>query len=204
MAPQPAVSRELRRLAWGMTGALAAAWLAGFVVFAVRARHLAPPPPRADAIVVLTGGADRITTGLRLLADDRAGQLLVSGVAARLDLAELAHHAGLAPALLEGRVTLGHAAASTRGNAFEAARWIRQHHFRSLILVTATYHMPRAEVEFARALPNVALYPATVLPPAMRTPWQPATLRLLSVEYSKYLVAAAGLTGILPPPLEEK
>lgn len=183
---------------------LALAWLAGFVGFALRARRLAPPPPRAEAIVVLTGGADRITEGLRLLAQDRAQQLLVSGVAARLDITELAHHAGLAPALLAGRVTLGHAAASTRGNAFEAARWVRQHRFHSLILVTATYHMPRAMAEFARALPGVALYPATVAPPAMRMPWRLATLRLLAVEYSKYLVVMTGFTAVLPSPLEEK
>ena len=185
--------------------ALAAAgiWLAGFFYFVVVIGASPPPdPPRADGIVVLTGGADRIADGLRLLAAGKGRELLVSGVASRLDLALMARHAGLDPAPLAGHVTLGRAALSTRGNAAEAALWARQNGFRSLILVTATYHMPRARAEFARAMPDVTLYAAAVVPPAMRSLWQWTTLRLLAVEYSKFLIAASGLLAWLPTPEE--
>lgn len=177
----------------------AGAWLAGFLYFvSVTGASPPPDPPAADAIVVLTGGADRIADGLRLLAAGRGRELLVSGVASRLDLAEMARHAGLDPAPLTGHVTLGRAALSTRGNATEAALWARQNGFRSLILVTATYHMPRARAEFARAMPDVTLYAAAVVPPAMRSPWQWPTLRLLAVEYSKFLIVASGVSAFLP------
>lgn len=177
----------------------AGVWLAGFLCFvSVTGASPPPDPPRADAIVVLTGGADRIADGLRLLAAGRGRELLVSGVASRLDLAEMARHIGLDPAPLTGHVTLGRAALSTRGNATEAALWARQNGFRSLILVTATYHMPRARAEFARAMPDVTLYAAAVVPPAMRSPWQWPTLRLLAVEYSKFLIVASGVSALLP------
>ncbi len=181
--------------------ALAAAilWFAGLFWF-VAATGASPPtdPPRADGIVVLTGGADRIADGLRLLAAGKGRELLVSGVSSKLDLAEMARHAGLDPAPLAGHVTFGRAALSTRGNAAEAALWARQNGFRSLILVTATYHMPRARAEFARAMPDVTLYAAVVVPPAMRSLRQWTTLRLLAVEYSKFLIVASGLSALLP------
>ncbi len=175
---------------------LAAAWLAGFVRFmAAVSAPLPADPPEADAIVVVTGGADRIAEGLRLLAAGKGRELLVSGVASKLDLTLMARHAGLDPALLAGHVTFGRAALSTRGNAREAALWARQYGFHSLILVTATYHMPRARAEFARAMPGIVLHAAAVSPPAMHTPWHWATLRLLAVEYSKYLIVASGLSA---------
>ena len=52
---------------------------AGFVWFAIDARRPEPIPPRAGGIVVLTGGAGRIELGLRLLAEQRADLLLISG-----------------------------------------------------------------------------------------------------------------------------
>lgn len=177
----------------------AGVWFAGFLCF-VSVTETPPPPdlPPADGIVVLTGGADRIADGLRLLAAGKGRELLVSGVASKLDLAEMARRAGLDPAQLDGHVTLGRAALTTRGNAAEAALWARQNGFHSLILVTATYHMPRARAEFARAMPDVTFYAAAVVPPAMRGPWRWTTLRLLVVEYSKFLIVASGLSALLP------
>ncbi|OYY04091.1 MAG: hypothetical protein B7Y73_05115, partial [Acidocella sp. 35-58-6] len=56
-------------------------WLAGFMVFVEVVAHAVPPLllPHADGIVVLTGGDDRVSAALGLLADRAAPLLLISG-----------------------------------------------------------------------------------------------------------------------------
>lgn len=172
-------------------------WGAGFLWFVHAAGETAPPPARADGIVVLTGGAERVRTGLYLLAEGRARLLLVSGAAQAATLADLARASGIDPAPLAARVTVGHAAASTHGNAAETAEWARQNHLRSLIVVTAGYHMPRARAELSEALPGVALYPMPVVPPALRHGETLEMLRLLFGEYMKFLAVESGLSRLM-------
>ncbi|MSO91055.1 MAG: YdcF family protein [Acetobacteraceae bacterium] len=157
-------------------------------------------PHHADGIVVLTGGPDRIEAGLRLLADDRAAQLLISGVGRGPEFSGLAHRAGLDPDPLAGRVTLGRFATSTRTNAEETAYWAHDKNIHSLIVVTAAYHMPRAMVELRRALPDIDLYPAPV-PPQHDTTFAPSWRRLAG-EYVKWVLAQLGLSryGRVRPP----
>lgn len=176
---------------------LALVWCAGFAWFLRTAWADAQPPPQADGIVALTGGAGRVETALRLLADGRARLLLVSGVGGAAEFSELAQRAGVDPHLA-GRVTLGRAAASTRGNAAEAADWARGNAIRSLIVVTAGYHMPRALAELGRTLPDVTLHPMPVQPPGLLGGNQAALLRLLAGEYTKYLAAELGLSALDP------
>ena len=130
-------------------------------------RRIAGPPPHADGIVVLTGGADRIEAALRLLSNGDGDRLLVSGTGGGANLNDLARSAGIDPGPLAGRVTLGRGAATTHGNAAETASWAQQAGLHSLIVVTAAYHMPRALTEIGRALPGVRLYPAPVQPPGI-------------------------------------
>jgi len=177
------------------------AWGVGFVRFVQQASRTTGPPPHADGIVVLTGGADRIERALRLLATGAGDRLLVSGIGGGADLHDLAHSAGMNPVPFAGRVTLGRGAATTHGNAAETASWARQSGLHSLIVVTATYHMPRALAEIGRALPGVRLYPAPVLPPGILDAdgWPTAAgLRLLAEEWSKLLAAKLGLTALEP------
>ncbi len=137
--------------------------------------------------MVLTGGAGRVSAALRLLAENRAPALLVSGVG-NAEFPDLARRAGLGASLAD-RVTIGHAAATTRGNAVETADWARGIGARSLIVVTSGYHMARALAELSRVMPGVALYPVSVLPAGERL-----GLRLLAGEYTKFLAAGLGLT----------
>jgi uncharacterized SAM-binding protein YcdF (DUF218 family) len=178
--------RHSLRLALGVLAALAGLWLGGFVWFLRTAERLPPPPPQADGIVALTGGAGRVEAALRLLAEGRARVALISGVGGAAAFEALARRAGI-DRDLRPRVTLGRAAQSTRGNAEETAAWARANAVRSLIVVTAGYHMPRALAELARTLPDVALYPAAV--PAA------ASWRLMAAEYGKWLAAELGLSG---------
>jgi uncharacterized SAM-binding protein YcdF (DUF218 family) len=171
----------------------AVCWLAGFVWFAQDSTRAPAPPPHADGIVALTGGSERVTTAFTLLRAGRADRLLISGVNERAMLATLARGSGIDPAALADRVTLGHEATDTPGNAAETAAWARAKGVKSLIVVTAGYHMRRALTEIRRDLPDVALYPAPVVPRA--------GVRLLAAEYSKWLVSFVGLTrrpGALP------
>lgn len=174
-------------------------WGGGFIWFVQAARTPVMPPPVADGIVALTGGAERVEAALRLLADDRAARLLVSGIGSGVDLAILARRAELDPLPLAPRVTLGRAAMTTRGNALETASWVRTYNIGSLIVVTAFYHMPRAMAELGRTLPDVRLYPYPVLSPLGSGTNRPVTMRLLAEEYNKYLFVAAGLSAWLPP-----
>ena len=181
---------------WGVPAVLALAmvlWAGGFPWFLRQIEQPAPPLDKADGIVVLTGGADRIEAGLRLLAEGRATWLLISGIGGRADLTTLTRGSGVDVTPLAERIKLGRKAASTRGNARETAAWARDNGIGTLIVVTAYYHMPRALTELRAALPDVVLRAAPV-----HAHGGPATTRLLAEEYSKYLLARAGLTAWLP------
>ena len=94
-------------------------------------------------------------------------------------------------------MTIGRTATTTRGNALETAAWARTNGIRSLLVVTASYHMPRAMLELRRVLPDTTLYPVPVWPPAAQR-WSAPTLRLIAEEYIKYLATPLGLTTVLP------
>ena len=194
-------SRLRRWLRLGLTAASialvggGAAWGVGFIVFNSAIRQVGGTPQVADGIVVLTGGADRIETALRLLANGRAPLLLVSGVARGADLAALDRRVPL-DAEQAGRVTLGRIAQSTAGNAAEIARWSQAHDMTRLIVVTAGYHMPRALLELRRTLPGVQLLPVPVQPPGLRGA---ARIRTLALEYNKLLAVRFGLARLFRP-----
>ncbi|WP_031335902.1 YdcF family protein, partial [Rhodopseudomonas sp. B29] len=86
-------------------------------------------------------------------------------------------------------VDLDRSATDTRTNAAETRRWVKERGFRSLIVVTSNYHMPRAIAEMSNAMPDVELLPFAVIGDKWRDePWwtSGATLRLLLSEYAKY------------------
>ena len=186
-----------RHLFWLML-LLMLAWLGGFVWFLRAGFNTAPEAEVTDAIVVLTGGAERVETGFRLLGEDLAPRLFISGVNPDTRLIDLARGAGIDAARFAGRVELGHAAASTRGNAAEIAAWAKPHDIASIRLVTAGYHMPRAMREVQRAMPMVRLLPHPVTPANLKEEgafWRPRIWGLILGEYMKFLAAEVGLSG---------
>ncbi|HLO78897.1 MAG TPA: YdcF family protein [Magnetospirillum sp.] len=147
---------------------------------------------RTDAIVVLTGGSERLSTGLTLLQDGLAPRLFVSGVHRGVDLGDLLKQARPPQGELPGVIVLGHAADDTVGNASETAQWVGREHVASLRLVTGAYHMPRSLVEFRHAMPGVTIISHPVFPDTVKSHewWRwPGTAALLATEYSKYLAA---------------
>ncbi|MGU3496475.1 YdcF family protein [Xanthobacteraceae bacterium A53D] len=176
-------------------GTLTAVFVGGFVVFAAA---IAPREPAglkpADGIVVLTGGASRIADGVQLLATGYGQRLLITGVNRSTSQEEIRRTLPQNEHYLDCCVDLGHRALNTFGNAIEAAEWTRDRQFRSLVVVTSAWHMPRALVELGRALPEVELVAYPVVTDRMLSArwWtDPQTVKLLLKEYLKYMMAQA-------------
>jgi len=146
----------------------------------------------AEGIVVLTGGALRINDAIELLAAGRGQRLLITGVNPTTHSAELARLAPRYGRLFSCCIDLDHTAVNTIGNAVETRRWTRARGFRSLLVVTSAYHMPRALAELAHELPDVTLIAFPVLTERQRAePWwsNGATARLVISEYLKFVYA---------------
>ena len=162
----------------------------------------AAPSRNAEGIVVLTGGALRISDALELLASGHGQRLLISGVNRMTRPYEIARLVPEHQRWFSCCVDLDHSATNTIGNAIETRRWVEERRFKSLIVVTANYHMPRAMAELEHELPGVALVPYAVVSDRVRIEnwWDnPATARLLILEYLKYIVARSRM--VLPHPV---
>jgi uncharacterized SAM-binding protein YcdF (DUF218 family) len=183
------------RVAAAVLLSAAALWLAGLIWFAEQIpRSSGTDPGPTDAIVVLTGGSERIVTGVGLLDRGVARKLLVSGVHQGVDRNDLLRLLELPPGHLECCIVLGYAAGDTIGNAAETAAWMRAEGYRSLRLVTANYHMRRSLLEFQMTMPDIRIVPHPVVPDTVRLDgwWQwRGTATLIVGEYNKFLVTSA-------------
>jgi uncharacterized SAM-binding protein YcdF (DUF218 family) len=172
--------------------ALFIAGILGFLVFVYSLdRSERRPAARTDGIVALTGGAQRIDDAIDLLAQGYATRLLISGVNERTSREEIARLNPGQRRLFECCVDLDYRARNTIGNAIETRRWVEQNQFRSLIVVTSNYHMPRTLVELDHVLPNVRKVPYAVVGSNVDPHdwWRSlATARVLASEYVKFLV----------------
>ena len=184
--------QRLRRLVF-VAAAVFLAYFMGFLWFTTLMPVESETDDRAtDAIVVLTGGSDRLGVALDLLSAEKGQKLFVSGVYRGVDVRQLLDLSQHSPEDLSCCVVLGYEADNTRGNAIETAAWMREQGFHSLRLVTATYHMPRSLLEFHRTMPEVAIVPHPVFTESFKSDewWMwPGSSSLLITEYSKYLVA---------------
>jgi uncharacterized SAM-binding protein YcdF (DUF218 family) len=166
---------------------------AGFIAFLSQLRGAEIVPDRkADGIVVLTGGSSRVSDAMELLAAGYGRRLLISGVHPTSTASDISRTLPENQSFMTCCVDLDRTALSTRGNAAEARRWAQARRFKSLIVVTSNYHMPRALVEFSHAMPETILIPFAVVGDKWREePWwaSASTLRLLLSEYVKYIAA---------------
>ncbi|WP_284945194.1 YdcF family protein [Acidisoma cladoniae] len=193
-APVPARRHRWRSNLGLLLMVLIVGWCGGFLWFLSNAYSPSVPPAHADGIVVLTGGEDRLATAFRLLNEGRADRLLVSGVPMGISLHDMTASAHIAPEPDDQRVTLGHQALTTLGNAQETAGWAQAHAMHSLIVVTAGYHMPRALLELSREMPGMQLYPMRVQPAAIYDGTRAHIWRLMVAEYTKWLLAQMKFT----------
>jgi uncharacterized SAM-binding protein YcdF (DUF218 family) len=154
----------------------------------------AAPARKADGIVVLTGAAARINDALELLASGHGRRLLITGVYRATRPGEISRLVPEHRGWFACCVDLDHSATNTIGNAIEARRWMKEHRFRSVIVVTSNFHMPRTMTELHYQLPDADLVPFPVVSERVQVQswWsKPQTARLLFSEYLKYIFAVA-------------
>ena len=164
-------------------------WVIGFIVFSIIAISMKYHSlEQANAIIVFTGGNDRIKEAIQLLQTEKADHLFISGV----DESVTGYHflKEVSPDIQQ-KIELGYWAKTTRMNAIETAEWVEQNKISSVILVTSFYHMPRSLLEIKRAIPGLQITPYPVFPKSFGTStdwihtryaWQ------LFVEYHKFLI----------------
>lgn len=148
------------------------------------------PPPSAgpaDALLVLSGGENRISEGFRAWRAGKATDLLIIGAWREATLTRiLPDAAGLSPEE-RSRIVLEEHSENTMENATSARSLALARGYRSAILVTSDYHMPRAYLAVRAALP--AHTKLSALP--VRTEWKGKNarwrmVRLFFVEGWKY------------------
>ncbi|WP_244610689.1 YdcF family protein [Microvirga pakistanensis] len=190
---RPTENSPIRRLLsagfWGFA-ALSLAGFLGFLAFVYSLdRSEQSPETRADGIVALTGGAQRIGDAIDLLAKGYAKRLLISGVNEKTSREQISRLNPGQRQLFECCVDLDYRARNTIGNAIETRRWTERNGFNTIIIVTSNYHMPRTLVELDHALPNLQKIPYPVAATIDPHDWwrNPGTAKILVTEYLKFL-----------------
>jgi uncharacterized SAM-binding protein YcdF (DUF218 family) len=189
-ATRPSWTRRILILGlWGFAVAGFVGFL-GFLAFVYSIdRFEQPPETRADGIVAMTGGAQRIGDAIDLLAKGYAKKLLISGVNEKTSRDQISRLNPGQRQLFDCCVDLDYRARNTIGNAIETRRWAETNGFDTIIVVTSNYHMPRMLVELDHALPNLQKIPYPVAATIDPHEWwrNPRAAKVLVTEYLKFL-----------------
>ena len=144
-----------------------------------------------------------LVDAIDLLARGQGQRLLISGVNPMTTEREIARLRPEHERIIACCVDLDRTAVNTITNATETRRWVMDRGFKSLIVVTSSYHMPRSLIELGRAIPNVTLvaYPIQSRNFHPDTWWRHLpSARILLSEYIKLLrsVTHYGLSRLWP------
>jgi uncharacterized SAM-binding protein YcdF (DUF218 family) len=177
------------------------AFSGGFLWFADSVASMRPPEgAKGDAIIVLTGGYQRIEQAVGLLRDGVGKRLLISGVNPATTRTQIRKMTQGSSDMFSCCVDMGYKAIDTIGNANEAASWIRDHGYSAIIVVTNNYHMHRSLHELRNASPQTQFIAYPVISADLaRTNWfaEPDVVRTMLYEYMKFVIAAGrDLTGL--------
>lgn len=112
---------------------------------------------KADGIVVLTGEGNRIAKAIGLLKEKQGHRLLISGVNRDIKRQTLQNSLGVGDRIFNCCIDLDYLALDTKGNAVNTKYWADFHDFRSLIIVTSDYHIPRSRMVMHRLMPEVEM-----------------------------------------------
>lgn len=179
---------------WLIFLVIASILISGFVVFAQKVDALRTPDsvPKADGIVVWTGaGGGRLEAAAKLLKDGKGERLLISGVNTDLKSETVLNLLDLDEATRDCCVDLDYIAEDTIGNARETAIWAEALGYDHILLVTSSYHMPRAEIEIAVASGRMRITAYPVPRSSHDETWYSdgARFKRLLNEYAKLILA---------------
>ena len=179
---------------------LVTAWLVGFIWFIGEVpRHSleAKAKTKSDIGVVLTGAQGRIMHGLIALYEGRVANLYISGV--NEDITDQQLFSSLGTPLgtklynqLQSKINIGREARSTRGNALEVQKFLKENkQHKTILLITTNYHIPRSLHEFNRTLPDYTIIAEPVFSPKFPPEWwkNKDSGMLLVTEYHKFLIS---------------
>ncbi|PRX08995.1 UNVERIFIED_ORG: uncharacterized SAM-binding protein YcdF (DUF218 family) [Martelella mediterranea] len=182
----------------------------GFLWFSVSVMTTRPPALyETDAIVVLTGGSRRIDEALLLLTEGAGERLLISGVNPATTPESIRVLTGGDSQLFECCVDVGYEALDTHGNAVETRKWIEEHDYRRVLVVTSAYHLPRSLFELRHIDPDTIFVGYPVQMGEGDGPWYGNLryVKVLASEYLKFIGAhVRAVTGlrVLSPAGQEK
>lgn len=187
------IMKILRFIILGFISVLAL-WLAGFAVFSVASLIASPQKKNqtTDAIVVLTGGKNRVDQGLILFAKGKASNLFISGVHPDVRKREITRRWRGDTSLPPCCISLGKTATTTIENATETAKWAVKNDITSIRLVTSNYHMARAKLELNATMPDIKILTHPIKQDDLDTGKQ-RIWELLFSEYHKFLLRSVQL-----------
>jgi uncharacterized SAM-binding protein YcdF (DUF218 family) len=150
-------------------------------------------------IVILTGGANRIKDGLKIIEDFKNlkninYKILVSGTGMGFTKSSLKKKLGpnFNSQLIQCCIDLDGVSKNTLTNASETFKWTRRNDIKEFILITSNYHMPRAILEFKNVMPNLKIYTYAITPKKHDIKnWLSSyqTFSLVFTEYCKFIIA---------------
>ena len=165
-------------------------WFCGFLWFGQKINNYENfDTEHTDAIVVLTGGRNRIAEAVRLMNNNMADHLFISGVEKRTTI--IAIEKKLENSINNpDKVELGYEAKNTIGNAKEIKKWIEKNNIKSIRLITSNYHTPRSLAELEAYHLPLKIIAAPVYSERVAVYWWQSwgTFKLIFMEYNKYLV----------------
>ena len=103
-----------------------------------------------DAAVVLTGDKYRINKGLVLIKENIVNKLLISGVNKDINKNQIEKQYINFKELFNCCIEIENKSRNTFENARESYLWMKNNNFKSLIIISSSYHLPRTKLEFSR------------------------------------------------------
>lgn len=168
-------------------------WLLGFGFYALSIQYYPQDiDSKPDAVVVLTGGSNRIEEGLDIMSKFGCQNFFISGVNRNVSRHDILKRVQKNRNVENCQLELGYKARNTHENAQEVISWLEKKKYNKIILVTAYYHLPRSMLEFRAIAPNIEIEPYAVYPEPNTTYTKEESYKrglLLFKEYHKLLAA---------------
>ena len=164
------------------------AWIVGLCFFAYQINHFdTDETTHTQAIVVLTGGRNRISEAVKLLNHGLADKLFISGVEKNTSLKDICDSQDVL--LPQNNVWLEKNSTNTIENAIQTQAWLKKNKISSIRLVTSNYHLPRSIQEFKYQNNKLSIVPHPVFSDYVAKEWWTKTrsFYFIASEYNKFL-----------------